>query len=133
MALEYLNSAILLDVTEISSFIIRSQCFLRLGRNSEALKDAETAMEMERYVLVLVSGPVDHIVHMDKCWVALSRHLIPMTPRSPGCGAVHLSPSKNHEAVCMWGVSAFWERDILFYTQSCQTGKFSLVVPWQHT
>ena len=54
-------------------------------------------------VLVLVSGPVDHIVHMDKCWVALSRHLIPMTPRSPGCGAVHLSPSKNHEAVCIWG------------------------------
>ena len=52
MALEYLNSAILLDVTEISSFIIRSQCFLRLGRTSDALKDAETAMEMERGVLV---------------------------------------------------------------------------------
>ena len=51
MALEYLNNAILLDVTEISSFIIRSQCFLRLGRTMDALKDAETAMEMERFVL----------------------------------------------------------------------------------
>ena len=51
VALEYLNNAILLDVTEISSFIIRSQCFLRLGRTMDALKDAETAMEMERFVL----------------------------------------------------------------------------------
>ena len=56
MALEYLNTAIMLDFAEISPFIIRSQCFLRLGRNSEALKDAETAMEMERCVLVMVSG-----------------------------------------------------------------------------
>ena len=45
----------MLDFAEISPFVIRSQCFLRLGRNSEALKDAETAMEMERCVLVLVS------------------------------------------------------------------------------
>ena len=56
MALEYLNTAIMLDFAEISPFIIRSQCLLRLGRNSEALKDAETAMEMERCVLVMVSG-----------------------------------------------------------------------------
>ena len=48
VALEYLNTAIMLDFAEISPFIIRSQCFLRLGRNSEALKDAETAMDMER-------------------------------------------------------------------------------------
>ena len=48
MALEYLNNAITLDISEISSFIIRSQVFLRLGRTTDALKDAETAMEMER-------------------------------------------------------------------------------------
>ena len=51
MALEYLNTAIRLDFAEISPFIIRSQCFLRLGRTMDALKDAETAMEMERFVL----------------------------------------------------------------------------------
>ena len=55
MALEYLNHAIMLDVSEISSFIIRSQCFLRLGRTSDALKDAETALGMERWVLDVTS------------------------------------------------------------------------------
>ena len=54
MALEYLNTAITLDFAEISPFIIRSQCFLRLGRTSEALKDAETAMDMERWVCWLL-------------------------------------------------------------------------------
>ena len=51
VALEYLNTAIMLDFAEISPSIIRSQCFLRLGRTLEALKDAETAMDMERWVL----------------------------------------------------------------------------------
>ena len=42
-------------------------------------------------------------------------------------------PRKIMKLSVYGGVSAFWERDILFYTQSCQTGKFSLVVPCQHT
>ena len=33
---------------EISPFIIRSQCLLRLGRATEALEDANTAMDMDR-------------------------------------------------------------------------------------
>ena len=39
-------------------------------------------------------------------------------------------------SVCGGGVSIpgkGFTMYILFYTQSCQTGKFSLVVPWQHT
>ena len=55
VALEYLNTAIVLDSAEISPFIIRSQVFLRLGRTSDALKDAETAMTMERWVLGVTS------------------------------------------------------------------------------
>ena len=55
VALEYLNTAIVLESAEISPFIIRSQCFLRLGRTSDALKDAETALGMERWVLDVTS------------------------------------------------------------------------------
>ena len=55
MALEYLNTAITLDFAEISPFIIRSQCFLRLGRTSDALEDAETALGMERWVVDVTS------------------------------------------------------------------------------
>lgn len=48
MALTFLNSAIMLDLEDISPFIIRSQCYLRMGRTSEALEDADKAMDMDR-------------------------------------------------------------------------------------
>ena len=48
VALTFLNSAVMLELDDISPFIIRSQCYLRLARTEEALEDAEKAMEMDR-------------------------------------------------------------------------------------
>ena len=48
VALTFLNSAVMLELDDISPFIIRSQCYLRLARTEEALEDALKAMEMDR-------------------------------------------------------------------------------------
>ena len=48
VALTFLNTAVMMELDDISPFIIRSQCYLRLGRTEEALEDAEKAMEMDR-------------------------------------------------------------------------------------
>ena len=49
MSLEYLNNAIMFEPEEIYPFIIRSQCFIKLGRTGDALQDADTALEMDRW------------------------------------------------------------------------------------